>query len=105
MSATTFKKRRQAIFFTAARESYRLAAAILDEDDEVGRIAGGHDSYAFSAAVDTAIAAREFEAKGHEITISSDAAERALTHAKLTHSKAVGRHLERVQQAREGAAR
>jgi hypothetical protein len=96
----TYSERRQATYFTAAREFYKLAAAVLDDCiNDVELASDATNVWIAGVCRSTMDQGRALETLGHEQCIASTAQERSLTKAKNLHSMALDRYLARREMA------
>jgi len=91
MATKTYSERRQAALFRAAREFYNIAADVLNDLQTPEEILGHTHDWARNVSLHTMDKGREFEARGHEETITSLVSENALYRARQRHSDAVTR--------------
>jgi hypothetical protein len=104
MNTHTYSERRQAIYFHAGRELYRLAAAILDDVTEDAEFLGETETWVKGVVKATCEKARDEYQKGHEECIATAHAETANHKAAFVHSQALNRYLNRKRAAEDRAA-
>lgn len=101
----TYSEQRQAAYFAAARELYRVAARVLDDSYTDAELTGRTHEWVQNQSRITCEQARALEDRGHEETVASPRAENALYRAKREHSDAVTRYLDKRNAALARAER
>lgn len=99
----TYSEQRQAIYFKAARDLYKLCAQMCD-DSCVGVYSQANDEWLKGILNRTADLAREQERLGYEECLSDARSDYALRRAKGKFSEALTRYLDWKQRNLEGVA-
>ena len=91
MATKSYSERRQAILFVAAREYFRLAAAILDDCQTEAEFTGQSAAWRKKQAATTAKRGWDLENEGYEQCIASAHASNASYRAHREYERAIDR--------------